>query len=109
MKTLRFFGTALIATLMCVACSNEEIVPEEQEAKYVTVDLGVTGEYLKVSESPLGTRTSTTTDTYGINVYTVKDDGEVEGYASGLFTSLNNLKIKLFREKIQIHSRNLCE
>lgn len=95
MKTLRFLGTALIATFICVACSNEEIVPEEQEAKYVTVDLGVTGEYLKVSESPLGTRTSTTTDTYGINVYTVKDDGEVEGYASGLFTSLNNLKIKL--------------
>ena len=95
MKTLRFLGTALIATLMCVACSNEEIVPEEQEAKYVTVDLGVTGEYLKVSESPLGTRTSTTTDTYGINVYAIKGDGTQQDYAGGLFTSLNNLKVKL--------------
>ena len=76
MKTLRFLGTALIATFICVACSNEEIVPEEQEAKYVTVDLGVAGEYLKVSESPLDTRTSTTTDTYGINVYTVTASGE---------------------------------
>lgn len=94
MKTLRFLGTALIATLMCVACSNEEIVPEEQEAKYVTVDLGLTGEYLKVSESPLGTRTSTTTDTYGISVWAVSGES-VRLYAGGLFTSLENVKIKL--------------
>ena len=94
MRTLRFLGTALIATLMCVACSNEEIAPEEQDAKYVTVDLGVTGEYLKVSESPLGTRTSTTTDTYGIRVSAVSGES-VQLYASGLFTSLENVKIKL--------------
>lgn len=101
MKAFRFISLALVAVLMCVnftSCSNEEIAPKEED-KYVTVDLGVTGEYLKVSESPLGTRTSTTTDTYGINVYTVKDDGEVEDYASGLFTSLNNLKIKLLDGK----------
>ena len=94
MKSLRFLGTALIATLMCVACSNEEIAPEEQEAKYVTVDLGVTGEYLKVSESPLGTRTSTTTDTYGISVWTGSGES-ARFYAGGLFTSLENVKIKL--------------
>jgi hypothetical protein len=94
MKTLRFLGTALIATLMCVACSNEEIVPEEQDAKYVTVDLGVTGEYLKVSESPLGTRTSTTADSYGINVYTITTSGK-QLYATGCFMSLSNIKIKL--------------
>ncbi len=95
MKTLRFLGTALIATLMCVACSNEEIVPEEQEAKYVTVDLGVTGEYLKVSEMPLATRATITSDTYAIKVYTLETNGTEKTYASGLFTSLSNVKIKL--------------
>ncbi|MBR5480484.1 MAG: hypothetical protein IKU85_02130 [Bacteroidaceae bacterium] len=96
MKTLRFLGTALIATLMCVACSNEEIVPEEQEAKYVTVNLGVTGEYLKVSESPMDTRTtSTLKDLIGIQVYTISDNNTEIKYAWGVFNSLENVSIKL--------------
>ena len=96
MKTLRFFGTALIATLMCVACSNEEIVPEEQEAKYVTVDLGVTGEYLKVSESPLDTRAENIKrDVITISVYS---NGEL--YAIGKFLDLDDVKIKLLEGKV---------
>ena len=95
MKTLRFLGTALIATLMCVACSNEEIVPEEQEAKYVTVDLGVTGEYLDLYNVPLATRTSTTPETYAIEVSSIQNDSTTQSYAYGIFNSLNNVKIKL--------------
>lgn len=96
MKAFRFISMALVAVLMCVnftSCSNEEIAPKEED-KYVTVDLGVTGEYLEVSEMPLATRTITT-DTYGINVYTINDDGTPQFYACGLFSSLNNIKIKL--------------
>ena len=100
MKTLRFLGTALIATFICVACSNEEIVPEEQDAKYVTVDLGVTGEYLKVSESPMDTRTtSTLKDLIGIQVYQISENGDLSDYAWGVFTSLENVKIKLIKDK----------
>lgn len=96
MKTLRFLGTALIATLMCVACSNEEIVPEEQEAKYVTVDLGVTGEYLKVSESPLDTRAENIKrDVITISVYS---NGGL--YAIGKFLDLDDIKIKLLEGEV---------
>lgn len=88
---------ALIAMFMG-SCTNEEIATPEQEAEYVTVNLGVTGEYLDLSDSPLATRTTTTTDTYYVSVYTVDGDTQLD-YASGLFTSLQNVKIKLLKGK----------
>ena len=97
MKKFRFITMALMAMFMA-SCSNEEIATPEQEAEYVTVNLGVTGEYLDLSDSPLSTRTTTTTDTYGINVYTVTGSG-TEQYACGLFTSLENVNIKLLKNK----------
>lgn len=97
MKKFRFITMALIAMFMG-SCTNEEIATPEQEAEYVTVNLGVTGEYLDLSDSPLATRTTTTTDTYGINVYTVTGSG-TEKYASGLFTSLENVNIKLLKNQ----------
>jgi hypothetical protein len=97
MKKFRFITMALIAMFMA-SCSNEEIATPEQEPEYVTVNLGVTGEYLDLSDSPLATRTTTTTDTYGINVYTVTGSG-TERYACGLFTSLENVNIKLLKNQ----------
>lgn len=97
MKKFRFITMALMAMFMA-SCSNEEIATPEQEAEYVTVNLGVTGEYLDLSDSPLATRTTTTTDTYAVNVYTVDGDTE-QAYAGGLFTSLQNVKIKLLKGK----------
>ena len=97
MKKFRFITMALMAMFMA-SCSNEEIATPEQEPEYVTVNLGVTGEYLDLTDSPLATRTTTTTDTYGINVYTVTGSG-IEQYASGLFTSLENVNIKLLKNK----------
>lgn len=97
MKKFRFITMALMAMFMA-SCSNEEIATPEQEAEYVTVNLGVTGEYLDLSDSPLATRTTTTTDTYGINVYTVTGSG-TEQYACGLFTSLENVNIKLLKNQ----------
>ena len=97
MKKFRFITMALMAMFMA-SCSNEEIATPEQEAEYVTVNLGVTGEYLDLSDSPLATRTTTTTDTYYVSVYTV--DGETQlAYAGGLFTSLQNVNIKLLKGK----------
>lgn len=97
MKKFRFITMALIAMFMS-SCSNEEIATPEQEAEYVTVNLGVTGEYLDLSNSPLATRTTTTTDTYAVSVYTVEGNQE-QAYASGLFTSLQNVNIKLLKGK----------
>ena len=97
MKKFRFITMALMAMFMA-SCTNEEIATPEQEPEYVTVNLGVTGEYLDLSDSPLATRTTTTTDTYGINVYTVTGSG-TEQYAYGLFTSLENVNIKLLKNQ----------
>lgn len=97
MKKFRFITMALIA-MFIGSCSNEEIATPEQEAEYVTVNLGVTGEYLDLSDSPLATRTTTTTDTYAVSVYTVEGYQE-QAYAGGLFTSLQNVKIKLLKGK----------
>lgn len=98
MKKFRFITMALMAMFMS-SCSNEEIATPEQEEEYVTVDLGVSGEYLDLSDSPLATRSTTTTDTYGIDVYTIAENGAEQPYANGLFSSLQNVKIKLLKGK----------
>lgn len=95
MKTFRLIGMALVAILVCAACSKDDVTVN-QEQKCFTVGLGVTGEYLEISDTPLGTRATTTADTYGINVYRIKDNGGTEFYAYGCFTSLEDVKIKLW-------------
>ena len=102
MKTLKMFGIALMAVLVCLnltSCNKEDnpITPEGDE--YVTVGIGVTGEYLEISDTPLGTRATTTADTYGINVYAVAENGNETLYATGCFTSLSNLKVKLLQNQ----------
>ncbi|MBR5480485.1 MAG: hypothetical protein IKU85_02135 [Bacteroidaceae bacterium] len=97
MKKFRFITMALIAMFMA-SCSNEEIATPEQEPEYVTVNLGITGEYLDLSDSPLATRSSTTTDVYGINVYSIGEGGSGD-YAFGYFSSLTDVKIKLLEGK----------
>ena len=97
MKKFRFITMALMAMFMG-SCSNEEIATPEQEAEYVTVNLGVTGEYLDLSDSPLATRTtSTLKDLIGIQVYTISDNNTETRYAWGVFTSLEGVKIKLIK------------
>ena len=90
----------LASMFLYTSCVCEDIIFPEQESEYVTVDLGVTGEYLKVSESPLMSRTeSTLEDLINIRVCTIEEDGNITTYASGIFTSLENLKIKLLNGK----------
>ena len=97
----------LVAILVCAACSKDDVTVN-QEQKYFTVGLGVTGEYLEISDTPLGTRATTTADTYGINVYTLADNGSMSLYASGCFTSLNDVKIKLLEGKEYAFKVGVC-
>ena len=112
MKTFRLIGMALVAMCLCMnfaSCSNEDMVaPEDpQEEKYVTVGLGCTGEFLEFSDSPLSR--TTTEELYGVQVYALTPNGsdyyeetgeevihyESTPYAYGMFTSLEDVKIRL--------------
>jgi len=98
MKSFRFIGMALFSLLMFVnfvSCSNnEEVISEElQEEKYITVGLGCTGEFLEVTHSPLGR--NAVDELYKIQVYEQSESNRQVYYAYGIFTSLEDVKIKL--------------
>lgn len=111
MKSLRLVAMAMMAVMMCMnfaSCSNEDVLASEdpKEPKYVTVGLGCTGEFLEFSESQMGR--AATDELYGIEVFALTENGtdsygnpryiEVN-YAYGMFTSLDNVKIKLLEEQ----------
>ncbi len=117
MKTFKLIGMAMIAIMMCMSftsCGNEDVVaPEEpQNDDYITVGLGCTGEFLEFSDSPMS---RTAEDAlYGIQVYTLTehtievpdaDGSHIETYymstpyAYGMFTSLEDVKIRLLQGK----------
>lgn len=111
MKSLRLVGMAMMAVMMCMnfaSCSNEDVLASEdpKEPKYVTVGLGCTGEFLEFSESQMGR--AATDELYGIQVYALTENGtdsygnpiyQSTKYAYGMFTSLDNVKIKLLEEQ----------
>lgn len=104
MKTFKLIVSLMMAGVMGLllsSCSKVE-KPAPAEPEYITVDLGLSGEYVEISESPLATRASAdTSDLIGIAVYSVTKDPYMEGsytrtnYAYGIFNSLENVKIKL--------------
>lgn len=123
MKTFRFLGIAIAALFMTVnftSCNNEGITPEDQEEKYIEVDLGCTGEILDIENSPLAKTTTTTNEVYNIAVFslgeTIMADGYVHyletPYATGTFTgSLQGVVIRLlegknYRFKVSINLYN---
>lgn len=111
MKSLRLVGMAMMAVMMCMnfaSCSNEDVLASEdpKEPKYVTVGLGCTGEFLEFSESQMGR--AATDELYGIEVFALTENGtdsygnpiyREANYAYGMFTSLDNVKIKLLEEQ----------
>lgn len=111
MKSLRLFAMAMMAVMMCMnfaSCSSEDVLVSEdpKEPKYVTVGLGCTGEFLEFSESQMGR--AATDELYGIQVYALTENGtnsygnpiySETKYAYGMFTSLDNVKIKLLEEQ----------
>lgn len=98
MKTLKRIAVLLVAGALGVcftACNEKEALTPSVDQEYVTVNLGVSGEYVKFSETPMATRAGAdTTDIIGIAVYTVNNGLEAQ-YAYGIFNSLENVSIKL--------------
>ena len=100
---------AILMSVNFMSCSNDNdvIIPEQhpelQESEYITVKLGCTGEFLQLEESFMTTRANENTkDLIGIQVFamdTTAIESETNGYeipyAYGLFTSLENVSIKL--------------
>ena len=111
MKSLRLVAMAMMAVMMCMnfaSCSSEDVLVSEdpKEPKYVTVGLGCTGEFLEFSESQMGR--AATDELYGIEVFALTENGtdsygnpiySATNYAYGMFTSLDNVKIKLLEEQ----------
>ena len=98
MKTLKRIAVLLLAGALGVcftACNEKEALTPSVDQEYVTVNLGVSGEYVKFSETPITTRAGAeTTDIIGIVVYSVNNGLEAQ-YAYGIFNSLENVSIKL--------------
>ena len=110
MKTFRFLGIAIAALFMSVnftSCNNEGITPEDQEEKYIEVDLACTGEILDITNSPLTKPVGdSNADVYHIKVYSLQPKPgeptymESVQYAVGHFkTSLDGVKIRLLEGK----------
>ena len=100
MKTFRFLSV-LLAVFMLWSCSGSgsEDIPEpikpEEKLETILVSLNLGGEYMAISESPMG-RTDNTSRVYGINVY-YKDDSSTswKHYGYGLFDNTDDMKISL--------------
>ena len=118
MKTFRFLGIAIAALFMSVnftSCNNEGITPEDQEEKYIEVDLACFGEILDITNSPLA-KADDYVDKYHIQVYKLSPMPGAEGstyytetgYARGTFNnSLDGVKVRLlegneYRFKVSI-------
>lgn len=103
MRNLKWLGLVMMAVLMSmnlVSCSqeNDAVLPEQPAEEYVTVKLGVAGEYFELSESPLITRAEgELKDWIGIQVYELDESGAEIAYAYGIFNSLDNVNIILVK------------
>lgn len=111
MRTFRLIGTVLLTAVMCAglaSCSNDEEEPEiVTTPKEYTVSLGLVGEIVDITESPLTKATSN--DLYGIQVYsypaskTIDRDtypkagsgNDITPYAYGLFDDISKMTVKL--------------
>lgn len=93
MKTLRMFGMALLAILMCVnftSCSNEDDL-EIQEPQKCTISLGCTGEILDITNKPLSRNGEEE-----LGLYTIQVVSNSKICAEGTFKSLAGLTVDLF-------------
>ncbi|CAK7056150.1 MAG: hypothetical protein PARBA_02019 [Parabacteroides sp.] len=104
MKLLKFIGLYFIGSCILCSCSNEvESASEKQEQtipETYTVSLGLEGDYISTSETPLSKAGETVKKKiYGINVYYKEDDeSEYKRYAYGLFDNVEDMTISLISE-----------
>ena len=101
MKKLSFFVAfaALVACVGITSCeTNENPATEQPDQDFYTVSLGWDGEILDTWYEPM--RANSTDDLYGIQVYSIPDNGEQvewERYAHGLFDKTGDITIKLLK------------
>lgn len=91
---------SLLSFCIAACCGGNSIINEpvenenNPEPKEYTVNLGLSGEIIRIDEQPLS-RTNTN-DLYGVQVYSTPTDGEQrKPYAYGLFDNKEAMTIKL--------------
>ncbi|MGL5227612.1 MAG: hypothetical protein ACRC77_05455 [Bacteroidales bacterium] len=88
-------------SLLMMACSSSEDVIETpvspEEAKFIEVNFGLTGEISDITQTPL-TRAIDTTTLYGVQVYSQKNGSE-HYYAYGLYDNVSKMKIRLVNDQ----------
>lgn len=91
----------LLATIALWSCSESgsEDIPEpvnpDEAPETITVSLNLGGEYMSISESPIG-RADNTSRVYGINVYYKNANSTSwKHYGYGLFDNTDDMKISL--------------
>ena len=102
MKISKFFGMALTAVCMSLSFSSCEKKQVEDSniiegGKTYEVQLGLGGEYIEISETPLS-KSDAPAKYYAIEVYCMKSDGsenEYSHYAEGVFDNIEAMKITL--------------
>lgn len=99
MKTFKLIGMALVAILLCsTSCSSDDVVtPEQQEPKEYTVSLGLSGEILEITQSPLSRTEEEKNDLYGIQIYSKSKTGNADyvPFAYGLFDDVSDVSVTL--------------
>lgn len=101
-----FLLMGFTCSLLLASCSNDvnesipqkvdEIKVQQPEEEYVTVSLGVGGDFIS-TESDANTRGTATDDIYGINIYYDKDKDNVidDIYGYGIFNNKDDMKVTL--------------
>lgn len=98
MKKLLFISLISIALISC--SSSDESNNLTNTPKEYTVSLGLSGEITNITTTPLSKAASTSSDLYGIQVYscpTTNSTPTYSYYAYGLFDNTSNMTIKLLQ------------
>jgi hypothetical protein len=99
MKAFRMIGMALLAIMLfSTSCSSDDVVtPDSQEPKEYTVSIGLGGEILEITQTPLSRTEVAKNDLYGIQVFSKSKTGNANyvPFAYGLFDDVSNVSVTL--------------
>lgn len=90
---------ALLAIMLfSTSCSSDDVVtPDSQEPKEYTVSIGLGGEILEITQTPLSRTEVAKNDLYGIQVFSKSKTGNANyvPFAYGLFDDVSNVSVTL--------------